>query len=378
MTENEFNLKCDKCSLIPNFTLYNYIDDCIKLNMICKEYHSFTSSLNNYIKKINNKNLNIKNCSECKMKKEKNEMNLCVFCKTLFCEKCVKNHFIIYHIFKNDILNEFSDKNIFKDEEEINQIKELMNKSVNYLKEINDYFKEIVNLFEDFMINNLNEILLIKMLYEDYIKMKKINIENSKEIYENIIFLLSLNELKLDKRNFDEFLKNKNNYIINGNKYKGNIIDGKGEMDYFIGKYEGKGKIIIFNDGIYKGILKDSKKECINGKMIYNNGDKFEGEFKNEIKEGKGKMIYKNGDIYEGEFKNDKREGNGKMNYKNRDIYEGEYKNDEREGNGKMIYKNGDIYEGKYKNDKREGNGKMIYKNGDIYEGDDIGKWELR
>ena len=50
MAENEFNLKCDECSLIPNFTLYNYID-CIKLNMICKEHHSFTSSLNNYIKK---------------------------------------------------------------------------------------------------------------------------------------------------------------------------------------------------------------------------------------------------------------------------------------------------------------------------------------
>ena len=51
--------KCDKCSYIPNFTLYNYTD-CIKLNMICKENHSFTTSLNDYIKKINDKNLNIK------------------------------------------------------------------------------------------------------------------------------------------------------------------------------------------------------------------------------------------------------------------------------------------------------------------------------
>ena len=34
--ENKFNLQCDKCSNIPNFTLYNYID-CIKLNVICKE-----------------------------------------------------------------------------------------------------------------------------------------------------------------------------------------------------------------------------------------------------------------------------------------------------------------------------------------------------
>ena len=33
-----------------------------------------------------------------------------------------------------------------KDEEEI---KEIMNKSINYLKEIKEYFKEIVNLFED-------------------------------------------------------------------------------------------------------------------------------------------------------------------------------------------------------------------------------------
>ena len=335
MTENEFNLKCDKCSLIPNFTLYNYID-CIKLNMICKEHHSFTSSLNNYIKKINNKNLNITNCSECKMKKDKNEMTLCEFCKTLFCEKCIKNHFIIYHIYKNDILNEFSDKNIFKDEEEMNQIKKLMNKSVNYLKEIIDYFKEIVNLFENFMINNLNEILLIKMLYEDYIKMKKINIENSKVIYENIIFLLSLNELKLDKKNFDEFLKNKNNYIINGNKYKGNIIDGKGEMDYFIGKYEGN-----FKNGNKEGY----------GKFIYKNGDLYDGNWKNDIEEGDGRIIYNNKDIYDRNWVEGKKEGFGIIYYNNKDKinlidnkeidrYYGHFKNNLKEGEGEIYLKN--------------------------------------
>ena len=256
MTENEFNLKCDECSLIPNFTLYNYID-CIKLNMICKENHSITCSLNDYIKNINNKKK--KNfCSKCK--EEKNEIIVCQFCEESICEECIINHFIIYHIFKNDIINEFINNNIFKDmenDEEINKIKEIMNKSINYLKEIKEYFKEIVNLFEDFMINNLNEILLIKMFYEDYINMKKKDIENSKVLYENILFLSKFNELKLDKRNFNEFLKNKNNYIINGNKYKGNIIDGEGEMDYFIGKYE--------------------------------------GNFKNGIKEGYGKFIYKNG-----------------------------------------------------------------------------------
>ena len=152
-----------------------------------------------------------------------------------------------------------------------------MNISINYLKEIKDYFKEIFNLFEDFMINNLNEILLIKMIYEDYINMKKINIENSKVLYENILYLSLFNELKLDKTNIYEFLKDKNNYIINGNKYKGNIIDGIGEMDYFIGKYEGN-----FKNGIKEGY----------GRMIYKNGDLFDGNWKNDIKEGDGRLIY--------------------------------------------------------------------------------------
>ena len=45
--------------------------------------------------------------------------------------------------------------------------------------------------------------------------------------------------------------------------------------------------------------------------MIYNNGDKYEGGFKNDLKEGKGIYYYNNGNKYEGEFKNDLREGKG-------------------------------------------------------------------
>ena len=55
---------------------------------------------------------------------------------------------------------------------------------------------------------------------------------------------------------------------------------------------------------------------AINMKVIYkwckrgkrnnelNNGDKYEGEFKNNKKEGKGIIYYKNGDKYEGEWEN--------------------------------------------------------------------------
>ena len=38
--------------------------------------------------------------------------------------------------------------------------------------------------------------------------------------------------------------------------------------------------------------------------MHFKNGDKYEGDWKNDIKEGKGIYFFNNGDKYEGDFKN--------------------------------------------------------------------------
>ena len=40
---------------------------------------------------------------------------------------------------------------------------------------------------------------------------------------------------------------------------------------------------------------------------------------------GKGKFTFQNGDIYNGDFKDGHLSGHGKMNYSNGDIYEGLY-----------------------------------------------------
>ena len=39
--------------------------------------------------------------------------------------------------------------------------------------------------------------------------------------------------------------------------------------------------------------------------MYYNNGDRYEGEYKNDKREGKGIMYYNNGKIENGDWKND-------------------------------------------------------------------------
>jgi len=51
-------------------------------------------------------------------------------------------------------------------------------------------------------------------------------------------------------------------------------------------------------------------------KILYTNGEYFEGDFKGSKRNGRGIHYFKNGDIYEGEFMNDKRVGKGKMTFK--------------------------------------------------------------
>ena len=65
---------------------------------------------------------------------------------------------------------------------------------------------------------------------------------------------------------------------------------------------------------------------------IYENGNKYIGEFINDLKNGKGILYYnkKNKkskkERYEGDFKDDKREGKGISYYKNDNRYEGYFK----------------------------------------------------
>ena len=47
------------------------------------------------------------------------------------------------------------------------------------------------------------------------------------------------------------------------------------------------------------------------GKLILENGDQYEGMFKNGVLEGPGMCRYRDGSIYEGNFANGKKHGKG-------------------------------------------------------------------
>ena len=84
-------------------------------------------------------------------------------------------------------------------------------------------------------------------------------------------------------------------------------------------------------------------------------------------KNGHGVVQYQNGNRYDGMFKDGKRHGQGKFTWKNGNVYEGEFENDQMSGHGKFTNFDGNTYEGEYKNGYPNGRGKEIY-NGDVYE----------
>ena len=64
-------------------------------------------------------------------------------------------------------------------------------------------------------------------------------------------------------------------------------------------------------------------------------------------------------------LKFDKKEGKEIMYFNDEDKYDGDYKNDNRDGKGAYYWNNGD-----FKNGKSDGKGTYFWNDGDRYEGD--------
>jgi caspase 3 len=75
------------------------------------------------------------------------------------------------------------------------------------------------------------------------------------------------------------------------------------------------------------------------------------------------KKVYGNG-RYEGEMKDDKRNGQGIYYYNSGNRYEGNWKDDKRNGQGIYYFNDGDRYEGNWKDGNKNGQGIHYFKNG--------------
>ncbi len=103
--------------------------------------------------------------------------------------------------------------------------------------------------------------------------------------------------------------------------------------------------------------------------FTWSNGNRFEGETRNNKMHGWGIYYYSIGDRYEGQFFESKPHGLGTLFLSNGDRYEGEFIKDTIAGLGVYHYSSGDCYKGEFVNGKPHGKGTLILASGSEYDG---------
>lgn len=166
-------------------------------------------------------------------------------------------------------------------------------------------------------------------------------------------------------------------YFKSGAIYEGyhrdSFEDGKGTMYYTDGavykghwekgNFYGNGKLTFYEGICYIGFFdfRDNKLE-FRGKKIMPSGSYYEGTFINRSLEGFAKYYNAFKElIYEGEYKNNKRNGHGKAYYSDGSFYVGEWKDNKKHGKGVLQRMDGSAIEGTWKNDLYDG--RMVIKN---------------
>ncbi len=126
--------------------------------------------------------------------------------------------------------------------------------------------------------------------------------------------------------------------------------------------------VIYFAKGKYLG-------EAINGKrngygtMYYENGNVYEGFWKDDVINGFGVMLWKSQNKYVGEWKNEQFDGFGQLEYKNEYKYSGGWQNGSFNGYGVIEWENGDSYSGEWVIGQMNGYGVFSWNSKDEYKG---------
>ena len=303
---------------------------------------------------------------------QKHNENFIIFCEDCnanICFGCENEHSNHKTIYLGKILP--NKNNILKEMKDLRKIIEAFKNKIEEIKKIFDKIADSLEIYYEInekMINNYEikkrNYQVIKNLNEMQNNHKNIIADlnkaiNEKNINKNINFLLDMyNKIINNFTNKTEIYQNGDKYI---GEFKNHVRDGKGTIYY--------NKNDIYHRDRYEGEWKNNLMEG-KGALYWNSKSRYEGDWKNGKREGKGILYYNKNDKYEGDYKDDKMNGKGTYYWSNGNRYEGEWKNDKKEGKGVFYWNGGDKYEGYWKDDKREGKGIYYWSNGNRYEGD--------
>jgi len=143
--------------------------------------------------------------------------------------------------------------------------------------------------------------------------------------------------------------------------------------EYYEGEYHqdqlhGKGTFLSCNGSMYQGSWRSGKR-CGKGKETWPDGAVYTGDFEDEFKHGRGVFRWADGSTYEGDFKRNELDGFGHYIWADLKEYTGTWKNNKMHGKGIYRWPDGRRYEGEFKNDVKEGQGVLTWAEGKTYSG---------
>merc|ERR1712136_366784 len=103
--------------------------------------------------------------------------------------------------------------------------------------------------------------------------------------------------------------------------------------------------ILRYANGLYEGgvnpfTMRDGWQPCRNGRgvTLLGSGEKYEGEYVDDVKHGVGLQFWLNGDMFLGQWRQDHMSGKGCYYYGNGSTYVGEFAGGRRHGSGTLAW----------------------------------------
>jgi hypothetical protein len=152
-------------------------------------------------------------------------------------------------------------------------------------------------------------------------------------------------------------------FTVGGMRFEGQFV-----RDANTPTYSGTGKLSWANGDVFEGTMQNGKRHG-KGLFVWANGQRYKGDWVDDVPSGQAALDAANGDHFEGSVQNAMPSGMGSMRYASGDSYKGMFAAGEPSGSGAYIWKNGQKFDGDWKNGKPNGQGRLHYASGDLYEG---------